>query len=107
MEKKLKTIGIAVMAAGVFIGLLVLFNIDYDEYSLARKLYEGLPSNTFAQVKFTTAFQTLIFQIGIVVMIILMSVMSGLAFLGFGEIIKRLERIEGEIQIDQQSENVE
>lgn len=95
------------MAVGIIVGVIILFNINWDDFSMAKEVYEELPTNEFAKAEYVASVQIVMMQVSIALGSILSSIISGVFFHGFAEMLQTLKAINKKTPTSQHNINGE
>jgi hypothetical protein len=94
MDKTLRMLGAIIIILAVISGAIILANIDWHEYNLAKRVYQDLPDNPYARQDYLIARNIVFPQIVFAIATIFSGIVSGLFFGGMAAIIELLQKNE-------------
>jgi hypothetical protein len=101
--------GWALVAIGIIGSIIAYSNVDNESYETAKKVFDELYDNEFAEASYITAKQIYLAEMSNVISIAIGGIVSGLILLGLGRIIwildKRKENDEKIITLLRENQN--
>jgi len=99
LEKVLKITGIILIILGAIGGIIILTNIDWDSYKIAKNVFDELYTNELAEAQYVVAKQVLFSQLSLAIGTMFSGVISGFLFLGLSEGLGWLKKINHNVYI--------
>jgi len=104
LDKVLKVTGFILIILGAIGGTIILTNIDWDSYKIAKQVFDELYTNEFAEAKYIAAKQILFSQLSLAIGTVFSGVISGFLFLGLSEGLEWLRIINHNITAENKEE---